>query len=174
MLSPVETRTSGAESADHSAYASQVAALREELASIATEFGRIVEQRSAQARDFAVDEATAGLAATRTAIRSQPLAAMAIATVAGVALAVMIIPKGRPRHRAFGHDWSIDATRAELNNALDRVRHAMPNASTSSLMSSFERMMESLSSIDPKSTLMPAWEKIGPWLQSLRSSTIGK
>ena len=174
MLSPAETNTHAVEAGDHSARASQLAALRAELALIATEFGQVVEARSAQARDFAVDEATAGLSATRSTIRSQPLASLAVAAIAGAALAVLVIPKGYSRNSARGHDWSLDATRAELNSALDRVRNAMPHANTSSLMSSFERMIESLSSIDAKSTLMPAWEKLGPWLQSLRGSTIGK
>ena len=174
MLSPVEMKTRVTTSSDQDARASQLAALRAELALVATEFAQVVETRSAQAKKFVVEEANAGLSATRSAIRAQPMASLAVAIVVGAALAVLIVPMGYSRKPTRARDWSLDSTRAELNHALDRARHAMPHVNTGSLMSSFERMVESLSSIDAKSALMPTWEKISPWLQSLRAPGSGK
>ncbi len=174
MLSPVEMKSRVTTNSDQDARASQLAALRTELASIATEFGQVVEARSGQAKKFVVEEASAGLNATRSVIRAQPMASLGVAIVVGAALAVLIVPKGYSRRSARPRDWSLDATRAEFNGAIDRARNAMPHVNTGSLMSSFERMVESLSSIDAKSALMPTWEKIAPWLQSLRGPSSGK
>ena len=174
MLSPVEMKSRVTTNSDQDARASQLAALRAELALVATEFGQVVEARSAKAKQFVVEEASAGLSATRGIIRAQPMASLAAAIVVGAALAVLIVPKGYSRTPARGRDWSLDATRAEFNGALDRARNAIPHATTGSLMSSFERMVESLSTIDAKSALMPTWEKISPWLQSLRGPSSGK
>ena len=174
MLSPVEMKSRATSNSDYDARASQLAELRAELATIATEFGKLVEARSAKAKEFVIDEATAGMNATRSAIRAQPMASLAIALVIGAAMAVLIVPKGASRRPTRNRDWSFDATRAELNGALDRARHAMPDVNSRSLMSSLERMVDSLSSIDAKSALMPTWEKIAPWFQSLYGPSNGK
>ena len=47
-------------------------------------------------------------------------------------------------------------------------------SSGSSVLAAFERLADSVSSIDPKSSLVPALEKAANWFNSLRGSAKGK
>ncbi len=173
MPSPVELYAKEPEMGRDTANSSQLEELRAELAAVASDFARLVEHKAAQTKDFAIRETTESLDTARQLIRSQPIAAIAVAAVAGAALAVILAPKHKPSRRLMDRDWSLDATKSELNSALDRIKSALPDTSRSSLASSFERVMDSVANVDPKASLIPIWEKVAPFLQSLRKSTIG-
>ncbi len=177
MASPVELYAKVPETPGDTAKTSQIDELKAELAAVATEFARIVEDKAIQTKDFAVRETAEGLEGARGFIRAQPLAALAIATILGATLAIILVPKpSRSRgllNRDWGRDWGLDSARAELSHTLDRLKSSMPDTSRGSLMSSFERVMDSVANIDPKASLMPAWEKLAPYVQSLKKSTIG-
>jgi ElaB/YqjD/DUF883 family membrane-anchored ribosome-binding protein len=158
----------------------EYAELRRELAAIAGDVKSIVETRAAQVQQLATDTAEAGLDATRETIRDYPVTSIAVAAILGAALAIALTPAPRRPSLAarignFGSHYVPDVTRADLN---DMARHLQRSASQavqgSPLAAAFERVVDSVSSIDPKSSLTPALEKAGAWLSSLRASMGGK
>lgn len=173
MPSPVELYAKEPEMGRDTTNSSQLEELRAELAAVASDFARIVENKAAQTKDFAIRETIESVETARQLIRAQPIAAIAVAALAGAALAVICAPRHKPSRRLMDRDWSLDATKSELNSALDRIKSLLPDASRRSLSSSFERVMDSVANVDPKASLIPVWEKVAPFLQSLRKSTIG-
>jgi ElaB/YqjD/DUF883 family membrane-anchored ribosome-binding protein len=168
--------TTGAATGNGHDRSAEYAELRRELAMITSNVSIIIETRAAQAKQMATEAAEAGLQTTRETIRDYPVASIAVATILGAALAIALTPATRrPSLTArLGH-YVPEVTRADLN---DMVRHFQRSASHalhgSSLSSAFERVVDSVSSIDPKSSLTPALEKAGAWLSSLRTAMGGK
>jgi ElaB/YqjD/DUF883 family membrane-anchored ribosome-binding protein len=149
-----------------------LAELRGDLAAIVADLTKVVEARSAQAKVVA-DQ---GLEAARDTIRTHPVMAIAVAALlgAGVAIALTSAPR-RSRAASRISDWIPPVPRAAVMHMADGMQHAAVQSSTlSSLASAFERMVEQLSTIDPKSSLTPALEKAGSWLNSVRSAMGGK
>jgi len=150
--------------------AAQIAELRKDLASLVAEVAQVVEARAMQAKDATVEAVDTGLGATRECIRSYPVASIATATVIGAALATLLVPS-RPQRSGVARlrAWAPDITRADLREMAGELqRTASRNLNGSSLLPTFERVVDSVSSIDPKTTLTPALEKAGSWLSSLR------
>jgi hypothetical protein len=179
MLSPVEydrSNSVGAPISNNLDATADLVVLRQDLALLVGDVARLVEARAAQAKACATDSVTAGLDASRSTIRAYPVTSIAVATVIGAAVAIMITSQPRrPNLSArLGH-MVPDITRADLG---EMVHHLQRSASTaahgSGLASAFERVVDSVSSIDAKSSLTPALEKAGAWLSSLRTSVVGK
>ncbi len=146
--------------------------LRRDLSVIVAELTKVVEERSAQAKAVA-DQ---GLDAARETIRTHPIAAIAVATLlgAGVAVALTSVPRTTRAPSRFA-DWAPATSRAELVHMAEGMQRSVSQSSTlASLASAFERVVEQISTIDPKSSLTPALEKAGTWLNTLRASVGGK
>ncbi len=170
------TDTTGAGFGDEHERARLLAELRGDLAALVGDVSRIVETRAAAARDATVEGAERGLAATRDTIRAYPVAALATALIAGAALAVILTPAApRSSARARLDAWTPDLHRADFDKLAKRLSRAVSQAAPGpSLTSAFERVVESMSSLDAKSSLAPAIEKAGAWLSSMRASIGGK
>jgi ElaB/YqjD/DUF883 family membrane-anchored ribosome-binding protein len=154
----------------------EYAELRRELGMIASNVSIIIETRAAQAKQMAAEAAEAGLETTRETIRDYPVTSIAVATILGAAIAIVLTaPPRRPSLTArLGH-YIPEITRADLNDMARQLQRSASHAvHGSSLSSAFERVVESVSSIDPKSSLTPALEKAGAWLSSLRTAMGGK
>lgn len=146
--------------------------LRRDLGVIVAEVTKVAEERSAQAKVLA-DE---GLEAARDTIRTHPMAAVAMATLLGAGIAIVLTSAPRAsRATSRLASWAPPTSRAELMHMTDGMQKSVAQSSTlSSVASAFERLVEQISTIDPKSSLSPALEKAGAWLNSLRTSMGGK
>ena len=173
MAQPVELYAKGHDAGRDDHGSSQLDELRSELATVATEFARLVEDKASQAKDYAMHGASEGIDTTRELIRAQPVAAIVVAAIAGATLALLMTPKKTRTSRLMDRDWSVDNTKSELNKMLKKMKRSLPDTNRASLASSFERMMDSVANVDPKATLVPMWEKLGPLLQSFKKSTVG-
>ena len=158
----------GGESQDHDV----LAELRRDLGAIVADLTKVVEVRSAQAK-AAADQ---GLDAARDTIRTHPIAAIAVATLLGAGVAIAFSsPPRTTRSPSRLSDWAPPTSRAELMHRAEGVQRSASQSSTlSSLASAFERVVEQVSTIDPKSSLTPALQKAGDWLGSLRAAIGGK
>jgi ElaB/YqjD/DUF883 family membrane-anchored ribosome-binding protein len=146
--------------------------LRNDLATLVAEVKQVVETRSARAQEAA----HVGLDATRDTIRSNPVASLAIATVIGAAAAMLLVPaKPTTRRLSQLREWTPAITPADLHDIVRNLQQAASRSTSGTpLMSVFERVVDSVSSIDPKASLAPALEKAGAWLNSLRGTVAGK
>ena len=150
----------------------RLAEVRADLAALVAEVKRVAEARASQVKDAAIDSAEAGVDYARDTIRSHPIPAIAIAAVVGAAIAVALTPAvQKPRLRMV--DWAPDITRANLGEMAQGIQRSA-SSTGSSLLSAFERVVDSVSTIDPKSSLTPTLEKAGAWLSSLRATMSGK
>jgi ElaB/YqjD/DUF883 family membrane-anchored ribosome-binding protein len=154
----------------------ELAELRRELSMIASNVSIIIETRAAKAKQLATDAAQASVDTTRDTIRDYPVTSIAIATILGAAIAVALTPA--PRRTSFASRFGNmmpEVTRADLNDMARQLQRSASHAvQGTSLASAFERVVDSVSSIDPKSSLTPALEKAGVWLSSLRTAMGGK
>jgi hypothetical protein len=165
----------GAKKGNANDRSAEYAELRRELSMIASNVGIIIETRAAEAKRMASDAAEAGLDSTRATIREYPVASIAVATILGAAIAISLSPPRRPSFAARMGNYMPEVSRADLNDMASQLQRSASHAVRgSSLSSAFERVVDSVSSIDPKSSLTPALEKAGAWLSSLRSSMGGK
>lgn len=161
----------GADDADD--HDAMIAALRVDLANVVADLKKIVEARASHAKDIAIEGAADGLDFARDTIRAHPMAAIAVTAALGAALAVALTSTPRRALGARVADWIPDVRRADLEG-MTRGLQRSASSTGSSLLSAFERVVDSVSTIDPKSSLTPTLEKAAVWLSSLRGSTSGK
>jgi len=141
--------------------------LRKDLAAVVADLSRIVAQRAAQAKAGATD----GIDAANTMIRSHPVASVAAAALLGAGLAAVVLPSARPPRRALrARDWPLPTMPAFVQTERDLPSSVAGSSTFSSLASAFERVVEHIATVDPKSSLTPALEKAGTWLSTLRST----
>jgi ElaB/YqjD/DUF883 family membrane-anchored ribosome-binding protein len=150
-----------------------LAELRRDLASLVSDVKLVVEARAKAAKDAA----ELGLDATRSTIRTYPVSSMAIAALIGVAAAV-VLTAGPRRPRSLATrigDWSPGITRNDLHEIVSNLQRSASRITPGTpLMSAFERVVDTVSSLDTKATLTPALEKAGAWLNTLRGNITGK
>jgi ElaB/YqjD/DUF883 family membrane-anchored ribosome-binding protein len=160
---------------DTDQHRSDLEALRQDLAAVVGDLKKVVEARTAQATATAKAGVEQGLDAARDTIRSHPVTAVTVALLVGAALAIAIIPARRPpttRQRLA--EW-VPATGAQVTQFAHGVQDRVRSSGTmASLGSALERVIESVSSIDPKTSLAPALKQAGTWFSSLKSALIGK
>lgn len=150
--------------------------LRKDLAAIVAEFAKVVEQRAAEAKAAAAAGMERALLETRLTIRSHPVAAAAVALLLGAGLALAVLPALRPSRKARRlPDWSLPAIPAAYLQTARDLPHAISGSTAmASMASAFERLVEQISTIDPKASLTPALEKAGSWLTGLRTAAGGR
>ena len=146
--------------------------LRTDLSAIVADLTKIVEHRAAQAKAGAAD----GISAASAMIRSHPVASVAVAALVGAGVAVLVLPLSHPARRTLrARDWSLPAMPAAFVQTVRDLPSSVAGSSTlSSLASAFERVVEHVATVDPKSSLTPALEKAGAWLSGLRSTMVAK
>lgn len=142
--------------------------LRKDLAAVVADLTKIVEHRAAQAKAGA----EAGIDTASTMIRSHPVASVAVAVLLGAGVAVAVLPSSRPSRRTLrAHDWALPAMPAAFAQTVRDLPSSVANSSTlASLASAFERVVEHIATVDPKSSLTPALQKAGSWLTELRGA----
>ena len=151
----------------------KLAEIRAELTSLVADVTKLVESRATQVKDAAIQGAEAGIDVARDTIRSHPIPAIAIAAVLGAAIAVALVPTSRHSRSSRLTDWAPDLSRAHLGEMAQGLQRSA-SSTGSSLLSAFERVVDSVSTIDPKTSLTPTIEKAAAWLSSIRGSIIGK
>lgn len=132
--------------------------LRAELAVLTQTISDMTAKRAAQIEDLA----TSGTATLRSNIEARPWMALAVAATAGALLAVAIIPKSSRGRGASGIlSYSPDDITASVRRA---IAHGVD---TQPITSRFERLVDSISSIDASAlTSSPAYDTAKTWLQS--------
>lgn len=143
--------------------------LRETVASIADDLKQVVEVRGRAAKE----QAEEGVQSLREAIRRQPALAIAVALLAGAALALIAAPSTARRSQSR---WASlipsmpSVTRADLYDFAEAIqRKTVQAASSIPLASSLERVADALSKVEP-SALSSAFEKFGSWFQQMRTA----
>lgn len=153
--------------------AAQLAEVKADLAALVADVKKVVEARASQVKHATIEGAETGAEFARDKIRAHPIPAIAIAAIVGAAIAVALTPAPHRSRTARLGDWSPDITRASLGD----MAQGLPRSASSngaSLLSAFERVVDSVSTIDPKSSLTPTLEKAGAWLNSMRAFVSGK
>lgn len=162
-----EHQSSGAANKDHDDRAARLAAVRSDLVALVADVKRVVEAKASNVKNSAIDGAEAGVDFSRNTIRAYPIPAVAMAAVVGAVMAMALTPAARQQRPVrLGH-WAAGNTRANLEEMAQGV-HQTASSTGTSLLSAFERVVESVSKIDPKSSLTPTLEKAATWLNSLR------
>ncbi len=139
--------------------------LRKDLAAVVADLTKIVEHRAAQAKAGA----EAGIDTASTMIRSHPVASVAVAVLLGAGVAVAVLPSSR-RRTLQPRDWSLPAMPAFVQTVRDLPSSVASSSTLASLASAFERVVEHIATVDPKSSLTPALQKAGSWLTELRGA----
>ena len=156
LVTPV-SRGNGADDAkaiDHS----RISELRDAFAILAQSVSDMTALRVAQAERLAAD----GTASLRSNIEARPFAALGLAAAAGALLAVAVVPK---KSRAFRYN---DSSTYNADDIAASVRRAAARVDTQPIMSRLERMIDSISSIDPSIlTSSPAYDTAKTWLHTL-------
>ena len=137
---------------------SRISELREELSVLTDTIASLTAKRFAQAEKLASD----GTAALRSNIETRPWASMGIAAAAGALLAVATIPKSS---RGFRYN---DAASYNADDIAASVRRAAARVDTQPITSRLERLVDSISSIDPSAlTSSPAYDTAKSWVQTI-------
>ncbi len=136
----------------------RIAELREELSDLTDTIANLTAKRLAQVEKLASD----GTATLRSSIETQPWASMGIAAAAGALLAVAIVPKSS---RGFRYN---NAASYNIDDIVASARRAAARVDTQPITSRLERLVDSISSIDPAAvTSSPAYDAVKTWLGTI-------
>lgn len=141
--------------------------LRAQVESIAAEFAEIAKKR---AEDIS-DQAGAGISELKTRIKRNPTLSMGIAAGAGALIGFALVPR-RAQRRSGWTQWT-PVSRADLYEMADDLQHSIRRAASASavpITNSLERVVNAVSSVDPKTTIAPAIDTARKWLSDIRSS----
>jgi hypothetical protein len=137
---------------------SRISELREELSVLTETIASLTAKRVAQVEKLASE----GTATVRSSIETRPWTAMGIAVAAGALLAVITIPKS-----SGGFRYN-DAASYSADDIAASVRRAASRVNTQPLASRLERLVDSISNIDPSAlTSSPAYETVKTWLGTM-------
>jgi len=167
MIAPVKDVPIGT---DKSGEATALAELRESVNEIAGELSKVAERRTRAARETA----EAGADALRGTIRRQPTISVAVAALAGAVLAVAVVPRWSTRSArdAGWRAWapSVPVTRSELHDVAEGIQRSLARATNAMpLTSSFERLLEAVTKIEPSASFNSTLEKAASWFQRMQS-----
>ena len=151
----------------------ELAAVRADLARLVADVTRVVAARASQVGGAAAEGAEAGVDVARATIRSHPIPAVVLAAVAGAAIATLVVPSLRQTRSARLAERASGVTRTSFGDVAQGPQSSA-SSTGSSLLSAIERVANSVSTIDPKSSITPTLEKAAAWFGSLRGTTSGK
>lgn len=137
---------------------------RTELAAVVAEMKRIIGERAALAKEGA--EAAGDMA--RDTIRTYPVASIAASAALGAVIAIALTATRTPSRPRIASSLR-DLSTADMSDWSKQMQRSATSTG-SSLLSSLEKVVESVSTIDPKSSLAPTIEKAAGWLGSLKDS----
>ena len=136
----------------------RISELREELSALTDTIADMTAKRLAQVEKLASDST----ATLRSSIETQPWVSVGIAAAAGALLAVIIVPKSP---RAFRYN---DIATYNADDIAASVRRAAARVDTQPITSRLERLVDSISSIDPSVlTSSPAYDTAKTWLNTI-------
>ncbi len=137
---------------------SRISELREELSVLTDTIASLTAKRLAQVEKLASD----GTATLRSNIETQPWVSVGIAAAAGALLAVLIVPKSS---RGFRYN---DLASYNTDDIVASARRAAARVDTQPITSRLERLVDSISSIDPAVlTSSPAYDTAKTWLTTI-------
>lgn len=147
--------------------------LRKSIASIAGDLRQVAEARGRAAKE----QTQNGLHALRQAVRRHPVMALAIALLAGSALALIAVPNYRDRRPTRWPAWMPPVpsiSRADLHELADTIqRNAIRTVNSVPLTSLLERLAHAITQFEPGESLISAVGKAGAWIDKIRSSSNG-
>jgi hypothetical protein len=136
----------------------RITELRAELLVLTDTIADLTANRLAQVEKLA----SAGTKTLRSNIETRPWESIAIAAAAGALLAVALVPKST---RGFRYN---DAASYNAGDIVASVRRAAARVDTQPITSRLERLIDSISSIDPSAlTSSPAYDTAKTWLHTL-------
>jgi ElaB/YqjD/DUF883 family membrane-anchored ribosome-binding protein len=157
LVTPVPRNGNGMDNLKHTDV-TRLSELRDELSLLSETIAGVAANRLAEVEQLA-SEGTANL---RSSIETRPWAAMAIAGTVGALLAVMIIPKSS---RGFRYN---DTASYNVDDIAASVRRAAARVDTQPITSRLERLVDSISSIDPSAlTSSPAYDTVKTWVGTI-------
>ncbi len=162
-ITPVSFRTTADEATPQApSHDERLSGLRSELDSLVETIAGLSSQGAAAVGAAAKD----GVTTLRSTIEERPWMAIGVAVVAGAVLASAIVPRSRRGFQFSDRStYTTDDITATLRRAAENRINPQP------LISRFERLMDSISSIDPSAvTSSPAYDTAKTWLQSLAGS----
>ena len=137
---------------------SRISELRDELSLLSGTIASITAERLATMEKMAAD----GTSNLRSSIVAQPWAAIGIAAAAGALLALVTIPKSS---RGFKYH---DVATYNTDDMLASARRAAARVDTQPITSRLERLVDSISNIDPSVvTTSPAYDTVKTWLSAI-------
>ena len=142
---------------------SDIEALRDQISELSTEVSRIVAGRVEAAK-----RATeAGTEYARETVDEYPLSSLALAFGVGALVGLAIIPS---RRSSFDwHNPNLSHARGDLADFTDKMKRSIAkSASGRGLMSNFERVADTVSSVDAKATIGPVWNRLLSWLDDAK------
>lgn len=153
LVTPIQRRDNGSDavSADD-----RLQELREEFNNVL----KVVSDMAENAQKQASELAAAGTQSLRSSIEAQPFLALGVAAAGGALLALAVLPS----RQRFRYDDPSTYNRRDIAQAL---RNSTANIDTRPLTSRFERLVDSISSIDPSAlTSSPAYDTAKSWIQT--------
>lgn len=135
----------------------------DKLGELRAEYGKLsalVSEMAGSAQKQVSEFGTAGVNTLRANIEAQPVLAICIAAAGGALLALAVLP----RKSGFRYD---DLSTYNRRDLADAVRNSARSVDTRPLTSRFERLVDSITSIDPSViTSSPAYDTAKSWLQT--------
>ncbi len=168
MASPMKEVSTSQPSQDASS--ANLAELRETVANLAKDIASIAERRAKAAGETVANAAETGASELRQGIRRQPVLAMGVAVAAGALLALVVVPRSRPRASrwdAWTPNWTPNVSRSDLYDFADNIQRSVARAASAAaapVTPTFERMVDALSRADT-SSMNTIIEKMGGWFQ---------
>jgi ElaB/YqjD/DUF883 family membrane-anchored ribosome-binding protein len=170
MVSPLKDLSESSRSSAGSEDETMLAELRANVNALTKEVADIVEKRTRAA----CETAEAGAVEVRRAIRRQPVVSMAIATAAGVLIALAFVPRfSRPTARSRWDSFipsmpTMPVTRADLYDLANNIQSSVARAAhgvPSSVAPTFERLVDAITRTDPTASVGSIIEKASSWFQ---------
>ncbi len=159
LVTPLPRRDNGSDAG--SADQDRLAELRSELATLQQTIAGMTSNAAAELERLG----TQSTRSLRSSIEAQPWMSIGVAAAAGALLALAIVPR---RSRGFNY---ADAASYNARDMADAVRRAARSIDTQPITSRFERLVDSISSIDTAAlTSSPAYDAAKNWLQNLVSA----
>ena len=156
----LRSTTPNSDEQGHHSQSNEMEALREQLSVLSSEVSQIIAGRSEAAKL----SAERGAEYTRGAVEEYPLASLALAFGAGALIGLALMPT-----RHVSTDWrhaSVNSMRAELADYTKKMKRSIRSSATGrGLMSNFERVADTVSSVDAKATIGPVWNRLITWLE---------
>jgi hypothetical protein len=147
-----------------------LAELRRDLAAIVADVREIVARRAVEASTLAQDGMTQTVDAARSSIRTHPFLAIGIAVLMGAGAAVALTAVAGPSRQRQRAPSLPERAAGFIHSASEFPGTVLNSPTISSWSTAFERLVEAISTIDPKSPLGPTWGKASSWLSDLKSA----